>query len=185
MILTIKVLDSEAYYQEMLSKQERGEFTGDLKLLSYDPDLHYTQLEASPFKIQSSVTDVDLYETYQDISKGGLATTSNTNITYWPTSKYVSSNDEFVVDVYPKDIFNQLFVQLMNEDRSTEANSIIMIDFFNHKYKTEKNSCIKGSEHSKLSKFCNFLSFSHQICASFKMCHWVPAELDYETTFRN
>lgn len=63
-ILTIRVVDAENIYTDMQKALVNGSFTGDINKFIYDPTVHYTNINGSPFSLESSTASSVLYDSY-------------------------------------------------------------------------------------------------------------------------
>lgn len=159
-IISIKVLNTE----EAIAQHEANGLT-PLQIETYPYDAgFYKHVNGSPFNVSSQSTSNKLLESYQDILLGGWALTARTFMRNHGPAR-IPSTSPFRLDIYGKDIFNISFVQQLSENSAIAAEKLVLIDFYNH-----EDKCIRGSQLSRMKRYCQFSSFSYEECVNKRMC---------------
>ena len=157
MYIHVETLDSEASFIASGS---------DMNYV-YQPE-DYTPHPLSPFKVVTASADATVYESYKDLLKAGLAFSDYTRMVQLENVRYTAGHD-IRLKIDTRDIFDTKFVQNILDPLDPAPSSILLIDISNH-----EDTCVSGSDLSRLKKYCRFMSHSRNMCQKFTMCRWLP-----------
>ena len=102
MYVNIKVLNGEEYYNE---KEAEGLSEEELKTLDY-PESSWVHILFSPFKVINAVSDIELLDTYRDLTSAGLSLTYLSTIDALPLNdNHRLSSQTFRITISPRNIF--------------------------------------------------------------------------------
>ena len=147
MFIHVETLDSEASFIASGSDVNYVYQPGD-----------YSPHPLSPFQVVTASADPNVYDSYKDLLKAGLAFSDSSRMIQLQNVRYTAGH-EIRLTLDTRDIFDTNFVQNIVDRLHPDPSEILLIDIYNH-----EDSCTVGSEHSRLKKYCRFMSHSRNIC---------------------